>query len=88
MEKPELEFKIQLLGGLLDQLNYYTEFEDSDLEPIEQEFQEVLAALRELREVLLGELDEYFANSQANNEPIYLPYWTIRKELRESNFEV
>jgi hypothetical protein len=88
MEKPELELKIQMLGNLLDQLNYYSDMEFDGIEEVEADFDAVVAALKELRELLLGELDEYFADRKANNEPIYLPYWTIRKELREATFEV
>jgi hypothetical protein len=88
MEKPEISFKLELLGNLILQLKYWTtEFEDGEIELVEEEFDRTLEAVREMREVLLEELDGYFEHCKVNNEPVYLPYWTVRRELRETTFQ-
>ncbi len=88
MERPGLSFKIELLGSLLLQLQYLsTEFNDGELDLVENEFTKTLESLIEMRGLVLEELDEYFEHCKVNNEPVYLPYWTVRKELRETTFQ-
>jgi hypothetical protein len=86
MERPEINLKLEMLGNLVLQLKYFSEeFEgDEDLKILETEYDKVLASMREMRELLIEDLDEYFEYCKANNEPIYLPYWTVRKELHSS----
>lgn len=85
MEKPELTFKIEMMGNLIYQLRYIqTQFEDSGLEIVDNEFDRTMEALKEMKELVLRELDEYIEHCKANNEPVYLPYWTVRKELRQA----
>lgn len=87
MERPEITFKLELLGHLILELKYWTsEFEDGEIQAVEDEFDRTLAAVKEMRQVLLEELDGYVEHCKVNNEPIYLPYWTVRKELREATF--
>ena len=50
------------------------------------DFGEIPEVIRRLRTEILGDLDEYFRDIKANNEPVYLPYWTVRRELQETVF--
>lgn len=78
-----------MLGNLIIELKYWSEgYEDGELDIVEEEFDKTLAALKEMRDVVLGELDGYFEHCKATNEPVYIPYWTVRKELRESTFSI
>jgi len=87
MEKPEINFKLELLANLMQQLSYWAQ-EPSyvDEQTSELEFDRTLAAIYDMREALIEDLDGYFEHCKTNNEPIYLPYWTVRKELRQYRF--
>lgn len=87
MENPVITLKLNLLGDLVQQLNAIArEFPDDEVDAIDEEFDEILEVIRRLRTEILGDLDEYFRDIKANNEPIYLPYWTVRRELEETVF--
>ena len=87
MENPVITLKLNLLGDLVQQLNAIArEFPDDEVDAINEEFDEILEVIRRLRTEILGDLDEYFRDSKANNEPVYLPYWTVRRELEETVF--
>jgi hypothetical protein len=88
MQRPDLTFKIETLGNLVLELNHWDAvlLHNSDIIVAEQEFDKVLDAIKEMKQIILEELDGYFQDCKLNNEPVFLPYWTIRKELRESNF--
>jgi|GEM_PF-3834617 hypothetical protein len=85
MENPSLTLKIELLGQLLEELNYLGN-EPEEIEFIDEEFDDVLAAATELKGVVLDELEEYFNHAKRNNEPIYLPYKIIQRDLRNAKF--
>ena len=87
MENPVITLKLNLLGDLVQQLNAIArEFPDDEVDAIDEEFDEILEVIRRLRTEILGDLDEYFEHIKANNEPVYLPYWTVRRELQETVF--
>lgn len=87
MENPVITLKLNLLGDLVQQLNAIArEFPDDEVDAIDEEFDEILEVIRRLRIEILGDLDEYFNDIKANNEPVYLPYWTVRRELQETVF--
>ena len=53
MEKPELTFKIEMMGNLIYQLRYIqTQFEDSELDIVEAEFDRTMDALKEMKELV------------------------------------
>lgn len=85
MEKPSLTLKIELLGQLLEELNYLGN-EPDEIEFIDEEFDDVLAAAAELKTVVLTDLEEYFKYVKDNNEPVYLPYKIIQRDLRNAKF--
>ena len=98
MQRPDLTFKIELFGNLVEQLNYWHQLCDGDdVDPIdhgfdqdecEEEFIKTLSAIKDMREILLGELDEYKRNCKDNNEPVDLSYHRIQVQLKESNFSL
>lgn len=89
MERPDLTFKIEIFGNLVDELGYWaTESNENDIEIAEIKFDETLAAVKEMRSLLLEDLEEYERNCKLNNEPIFLSYRVIKKELEKHTFEI
>jgi hypothetical protein len=87
MERPELSFKIMLIGNLVLQLQHLSEeYPDDDIEMVEDEFDKTLASLIEMKQIVLEELDEYLQHCKTTNEPVYLPYYTVHRELSTSDF--
>jgi hypothetical protein len=93
MQKPELSLKIEMFGNLIEELNYWhyvCEHEEGEqaFEYAEQMFVDSLDAVRELREILLEELDEYRNDCKLHNEPVDISYFRIQKQLQESTFSL
>lgn len=88
MENPGLSFKIELFSNLVEELGHWAiEFNDTQVEYAEIKFDETLEAVREMRLILLKELEDYERNCKVNNEPIFLSYRAIKKELERHTFE-
>jgi len=93
MQNDSLTFKIEMFGNLVEELNHWhqvcdnEEHEDS-FEYCEQMFIDTLNAVKEMREVLLEDFDEYKQNCKANNQPTDLSYYRIEKQLKESIFSL
>lgn len=89
MERPDLTFKIELFGNLVEELGYWAEESNNGgIELAEEKFDETLAAVKEMRGLLLEDLNEYERNCKLNNEPIFLSYRVIKKELEKHTFEI
>lgn len=93
MQTPELTLKIEMFGNLIEELNYWhyvCEHEEGEheFEYAEQMFQDSLNAVRDLRNILLEELDEYKNHCRANGVPIDISYHRIQKQLEESTFTI
>lgn len=93
MQNPGTTLRIEMFGNLIEELNYWhyiTEHEEGEyqLEYAEQMFIDTLAAVRDMREILLEELHEYKMDCRANNSPIDLSYHRIEKQLKESTFSL
>lgn len=87
MENPVITLKLEILGNLVLHLNGLARaFPDDELDVVDEEFDSTVETVRRLKEELLEDLDEYFRNAKINNEPVYLPYWTVRKELQNAEF--
>ncbi len=93
MQNPSLTLKIEMFGNLVDELEYWNKCcaneADSDIqmEYCENKFKDVLDACREVRDILMVELNEYVDNCKSNQIPISLDYWRIRKQLQEVSFD-
>lgn len=85
MNKEDLTFKIEILGHLLSELEYWGN-EDFDLVIADQRFDETLTALKEIKAIVLFDLEEYFKYARDTNEPIYLPFVQIYRELKNAKF--
>jgi len=93
MQRPELTLKIKMFGNLIEELNYWhyiTEHEEGEqeFEYAEQMFVDTLDSVREMREILLEDLDEYKRNCELNSEPVDISYHRIQKQLKESSFSL
>lgn len=93
MQTPELTLRIEMFGNLIEELNYWhyiceNEEGEQEFEYAEQMFIDSLNAVKELREILLEELDEYKMDCRATNTPIDLGYYRIQKQLKESTFSL
>ena len=85
MEVRELTLKIELLGGLLEELAFWAEINES--EESDNKFDEVLSAVREMRSIILEELEGYMLHAKVYNEPVCLNYYRVKKELERSTFQ-
>lgn len=85
MSDPDLDFKIEILGHLLEELHLWSS-EEEGVAFADKKFDETLAAVKEMKDVVLNDLEEYFRYVKANNEPTYLPYYQIRKDLLIAKF--
>lgn len=93
MQRPELTLKIEMFGNLIEELNYWhyiCEHEEGEheFEYAEQMFVDSLHAVRELREILLEELNEYKMDCRTTGTPIDIGYHRIQKQLQESTFSL
>lgn len=89
MERPDLTFKIEIFGNLVEELGYWAEEANSGgIDLAEDKFDEVLEAVKEMRGILLEDLNEYERYCKDNNEPIFLSYRVIKKELEKHTFEI
>jgi len=86
MENETLTFNIEVLGHLLEELKCWSN-EEEGVGYADKKFDETLAAVKEMRTIVLQGLEEYFIYVKENNEPIYLPYYIVRRDLKSSTFE-
>ena len=86
MEVADLTFKIEVLGHLLEELHLWSN-EEEGVAYADKKFEETLAAVKEMRDIVLNDLEEYFKHAKDNNEPIYLPYFQIRRDLQRAEFD-
>lgn len=86
MQNPQLTLKIELLGGLVEELAFWSNDLKGD-EYSDNKFEEVLDAVREMREVVLEELEDYFNECKLSGEPIALNYYRVKKELERTTFQ-
>ena len=84
-----------MFGNLVDELQYWQKcIEDEEvngdsgdeLDYCESMFTETLDAIREYREMLIGDLEQYVRDCKENDIPVDLGYWRIKKQLYESTF--
>lgn len=85
MTKEDIVFKIEILGHLLEELHYWSE-QEQDLDLADERFDEALAAVKEMREIVLTDLEDYFEYIKESGEPIYLPFVQIRRDIKNANF--
>lgn len=95
MQTPGMTLRIEMFGALVDELAYWQkcleeeeENEGDELEYCGARFEETLDSIREFREILLEDLDNYVKDCKEHNIPIDLGYWRIKKQLHESTFDV
>lgn len=91
MQTPEMNLRIEMFGNVLEELNYWhyvCEHEEGpqEFEYAEQMFIDTLEAIRDLREVLLEDLDEYERDCKINSIPNDISYKRVQKQLKESTF--
>lgn len=91
MQNQGLTLRIEMFGNLIEELNYWNracedEDENMGLEYCEQMFVDSLDAVREMREYLLEDLNEYRRSCKVDNIPIDLSYYRIERQLKESTF--
>ena len=87
-----MNLRIEMFGNLVEDLNHWHSCCDNeqgeDFEYCEQMFIDTLASVREMREILLEDFEEYFNDCKANEIPVDIGYWRIRKQLEESTFSI
>ena len=93
MQRPELTLKIEMFGNMIEELNYWNyicshEEGENEFEYAEQMFMDTLNAVKEMREILLEELNEYKQDCRNNSIPIDISYFRIEKQLKESTFSI
>lgn len=93
MQNPSLSLKIEMFGNLIEELNYWhhvCEHEEGEVEfeYAEQMFTDTLAAVKEMREVLLEELSQYKLDCKDSSIPVDISYHRIQKQLEESTFSL
>lgn len=92
MQTPEMSFRIELFGGLIEELNMWhascEDHEDDDFEYCEVKFIETLKAVRDTREMLLEDLEKYLEDCKRTDIPIDLSYYRILRQLKESTFDL
>lgn len=92
VQTPALTLKIELFGNLIEQLNHWQSIGEEDdvmdLDYVEERFIETLAAIRDMRNVLLEDLEGYLHDCKVNNVPVDLNYFRIKKQLDESTFSI
>ena len=86
-----MNLRIEMFGNLVEDLNYWhaccdNEESEDELEYCEQMFIDTLSSVKEMREILLDDFEEYLNDCKANQVPIDLGYWRVRKQLQESTF--
>lgn len=92
LQNPDMTFKIELFGNLLEELNMWHSscdiHEEDSFEYCESKFVETLKAVRDMRLALLSDLGEYINDCKINNFPIDISLYRIKKQLEESTFEL
>ncbi len=92
MQYPGLNLRIEMFGNLVDELSYWHkcidgEESDDSLEYCEERFQDALDACKDMRLILLEELDQYVKDCRSNNYPTDLGYWRVKAQLVETTFD-
>jgi hypothetical protein len=85
--------KIEMFGSLIQELdywNYICDHEEGEAQLVyaDQMFHDILSAVKEMREILLEELNEYKKHCRTNSIPIDISYHRIQKQLEESTFSL
>jgi hypothetical protein len=92
VQNVHLTFKVEMFGNLIEELSSWQRIgEEDDLmdaDYIEDRFVETLAAVRDMRDILLKEFEEYERTCKLDNVPIDLSYYRIHKQLKESTFSL
>lgn len=93
MQNAGTTLRIEMFGNLIEELNYWhyvceNEEGEYQLEYAEQMFTDTLAAVKDMRDILIEELHEYKVNCRLHNEPIDISYHRIEKQLKESTFSL
>jgi hypothetical protein len=92
MQYPELNLRIEMFGNLVDELQYWhkcisgEEGEDS-LEYCEERFQDAIDACKDMRLIILEELEQYVKDCRTNDIPLDLGYYRVKRQLTESTFD-
>ena len=93
MQNANTTFKIEMFGNLIEELSYWhnsvdDEGDDEELQYCEDKFLETLRAVRDLRAVLLEDLNDYVQECKEDGIPIDIGYYRVKKQLEESTFEL
>jgi hypothetical protein len=96
VQNPNLVLKINLFGNLIEELNHWhlccddeaRYGEEDELQYCEDKFVETLEAVRDMRALLLSDLEEYVRLCKEDNEPVDLGLYRVKKQLDESTFEL
>jgi hypothetical protein len=93
MQNPEMNLRIEMFGNLIEDLNYWhsccdNEENEDELQYCEQMFIDTLASVKEMRQILLEDFEEYLNDCKLNEIPVDIGYWRVRKQLQESTFEL
>lgn len=93
MQNPELNLRIEMFGNLVLELGKWNDACNdeaglTELEYCEQMFIDCLAAVRDMRETLLEDLNEYKINCRTTETPIDISYHRIHVQLKESTFSL
>ena len=88
-----MNLRIEMFGNLIEDLNYWhrcceNESEGDEQDYCEQMFIDTLASVKEMREILLEDFEEYINDCKSNQIPIDLGYWRVKKQLEESTFNL
>lgn len=92
MQSPGTTLRIEMFGNLVDELKYWhtclsDEDSDDSIEYCEERFQDVLDACKEMRLLLIEELEDYVKDCNKSDIPIDISYWRIRRQLFETTFD-
>lgn len=91
MQYPGMTLRIEMFGNLVDELTYWhkcldqEEGEDS-LEYCEERYTDALDACKDMRSILIEELDQYVRDCKTNDIPVDISYWRIKAQLIETDF--
>lgn len=93
MQNPRLTLRIEMFGNMIEELNHWhqacdDEDGDMEIEYCEQMFVDTLHAVKEMREWLLEDLNEYRRDCELDGIPVDLSYYRIEKQLKESTFSL
>lgn len=93
MQNPAMNLKIEMFGNLIEELNKWhtacdNEEGDEELQYCEQMFVDTLSAVRDMREMLLEDFNEYKVYCRTNQVPLDISYARVERQLKESTFSL